>query len=192
MKALLAGSLLLLAACSGNGEPPAVRTTTGKPLAERVPAADGVAHVGKINDALYRGAQPDGEKGYAELAKEKGIRTVICLRKFHGSEEEAKKAGLNYVAIPITANIQSTPPSDEQVKLFFETVLDPAKQPVYFHCLHGKDRTGTMAAIYRIEVDGWTSEEAVEELHSFGYHTYYKDLIKFIRDYTPRGFAAPK
>ena len=66
------------------------------------------------------------------------------------------------------------------------------KQPVYLHCKVGRDRTGTFAAIYRIEVDGWTNEEAMEELQAFGYHDYYKDLINFVKKYKPKGFKAPK
>ena len=59
------------------------------------------------------------------------------------------------VEIPIQADVfGSEPPTDEQVREFFTVVLDPARQPVFFHCAHGKDRTGTMAALYRIEVDG--------------------------------------
>ena len=191
MRAILAGGLLLLGACGGNGGPPPANSNSGKAFAARLPDTDVLEHVARINDSLYRGAQPDGEEGYAAV-KEMGIKTVICLRNNHDYSEEVKKAGMEYVAIPIYAAIGSTPPSDEQVELFFNTVLDPSNQPVYFHCLHGKDRTGTMGAIYRIEVDGWTNEEAVEELQAFGYHSIYKDLIQFVRDYKPRGFARRK
>jgi hypothetical protein len=71
-----------------------------------------------------------------------------------------------------------------------EDPRDPAAQPVFFHCRHGKDRTGTMAALYRIEVDGWTNEEAIEEMLAFGYHTIYQDLIDYVRAYEPRGLGA--
>ena len=42
---------------------------------------------------------------------------------------------------------------------------------------------GTMAALYRIEVDGWSPSEAIEEMLAFGYHTYYESLINCVRDY---------
>ena len=41
-------------------------------------------------------------------------------------------------------------------------------------------------AIYRIEVDGWTNAEAIEEMQAFGYNDFYKDLIGYVRDYRPR------
>lgn len=96
---------------------------------------------------------------------------------------------MTYVEIPIRADIVSTPPTDEQVELFFKTVLDPDRQPVFFRCAHGKDRTGTMAALYRIEIDGWTPEQAIEEMQAFGYNDWFQDLIAYVRDYRPRGFG---
>ena len=182
--------VLVPAGCKSDTTPPPTATTSGRAMAERLEDSNGLEHVARLNAGLYRGAQPEGE-GFNAL-KAMGVKTIINLRYHHSSDEEAKKAGLNYVEIRIKANVTSRPPTDEQVKLFFDTVLDPAKQPVYFHCMVGKDRTGTMAALYRIEVDGWSNEEAIEELHSFGYHTYYKDLINFVREYKPRGFKAPE
>ena len=155
-------------------------------MAQRLDNRQGLEHVARINNNLYRGAQPT-EEGYRTL-KEMGIKTVICLRYRTSHRKEAEAAGLEYVELGIHADVGSTPPTAEQVKLFFDTVLDPSKQPVYWHCKHGKDRTGTMAAIYRIERDGWSNKEAEEELHAFGYHTIFKDLIAFVRDYKPRGF----
>jgi len=46
-----------------------------------------------------------------------------------------------------------------------------------------------MAALYRIEVDGWTPEQAIEEMDHFGFRDWYRDLDRFVRDYRPRGFA---
>jgi tyrosine-protein phosphatase SIW14 len=42
---------------------------------------------------------------------------------------------------------------------------------VLIHCKAGLHRTGIMAAIYRMEYNGWTREEALHELrsHGFGY-----------------------
>lgn len=177
--------------CSSESTPAApTQTSTGRAFAELLPDGKGLAKVAKIRPGLYRGSQPTAE-GYKTL-KEMGFKTVICLRRFNSGEKEVEAAGMEYVAIPIHADVGSTPPSDEQVKLFFDTVLDPARQPVYFHCKHGVDRTGTMAAIYRLERDGWNAKEAVEELQAFGYHDIFKDLIAFVRAYEPRGFKSPR
>jgi hypothetical protein len=47
-----------------------------------------------------------------------------------------------------------------------------------------------MAALYRIEVDGWTNDDAVAEMDALGYHDYYRDLKRFVRGYRRRGYAS--
>jgi len=43
------------------------------------------------------------------------------------------------------------------------------------HCRHGSDRTGTVVAGYRIAVDGWSKEMAIDEFINggFGYHSFW-------------------
>ena len=55
----------------------------------------------------------------------------------------------------------------------------------------GKDRTGTLCALYRMEQESWSNEDAEAELHAFGYHTVYDDLVGFVREYEPRGYGSP-
>jgi tyrosine-protein phosphatase SIW14 len=47
---------------------------------------------------------------------------------------------------------------------------DPKNYPILIHCKAGLHRTGCMAAIYRMEYQGWSPERAVEEMkdHGFG------------------------
>ncbi len=159
-------------------------------FAVRVPEAP-IENYACITPAILRGAQPDAQ-GLRYLAQQ-GCRTVINLRTHHSECEEAEALGLDCVELPLRADaFGSSAPTDEEVRRFFAIVLDPAAQPVFFHCAHGKDRTGTMAALYRIEVEGWTNEEAVAEMLAFGYHTIYEDLIEYVRTYRPRGFAPPR
>lgn len=178
------GGWLAFSGCIGGPDP------VHEPDFARRIEVDDIDNVGRIHDGLYRGGQP-GEAGYAWL-KAKGFRTVINLRTHHGEEEAVRKHGMEPVEFKVKADVfGSEPPTEEQIRAFFDVVLDPARQPVYFHCLHGADRTGTMAAIYRIEVEGWAPEKAIREMQVFGYHDYYKDLIEFVRSYRPRGYKAP-
>jgi len=180
---------LILAACGS--DPSQTATSTGKAFARRIPAAAGVENLALIAPGVYRGAQPTAA-GFRTL-KEMGVRTVIGFRSYHSSGKDVEAAGMSAVELPIQADLLgSEPPAEEQIATFFKTVLDPSRKPVFFHCAHGKDRTGTMAALYRIEVDGWTSAEAIEEMQAFGYHDNYQDLIEFVRKYVPRGYAKMK
>jgi protein tyrosine phosphatase (PTP) superfamily phosphohydrolase (DUF442 family) len=184
--ALLA--VALLASCCSGEEPHATPRAGAPAFAEPLPSLP-VENAARIADGVYRGAQPDAA-GLKAL-KELGVRTVVSFRSHHSERKEAEALGLEVVEIPMQADIESEPPTDADVRRFFEVVLDPAKRPVYFHCAKGKDRTGTMAALYRMEVDGWSNEDAIAEMERFGYHDYYKDLIRFLREYRPRGFRPP-
>ena len=77
------------------------------------------------------------------------------------------------------------------MRRFFEIALDPARRPLFIHCSHGKDRTGMMTGLYRIEAQGWEPAAAVEEMGFLGYHGWYHDLVNYVRNYHPRGYRAP-
>ena len=179
-------AVLALAACSGGA--PRAATTTGRPPARRIVGVPGLDNFARIDERLYRGAQPTPE-GYRKL-KEMGVKTVINFRSHHSYKKEIEALGMTCVELPLRADaVGSEPPTEEQLKKFFEVVLDPARQPVFMHCAGGKDRTGTLSSVYRIEVDGWSNDEAVEEMKSFGFHEVYTELMNYVKSYKPRGFG---
>jgi protein tyrosine phosphatase (PTP) superfamily phosphohydrolase (DUF442 family) len=136
----------------------------------------GLPNLHKINDNLYRGAQPSAE-GMRNL-KKMGVTTVINLRSFHSDRDEIGETGLAYEHIYMKA----WHPEDKEVVRFLQIVTDPRRQPVFFHCQHGADRTGTMCAIYRIAIQGWSKEDAIDEMVNGGYnfHGIWKNLKRYI------------
>jgi tyrosine-protein phosphatase SIW14 len=184
--------LLVVAQSCGGGQDASSGATqkwTGTRLcAQRIEGVQGVDNLAKVTPNLYRGAQPDAE-GFQAL-KNLGIKTVVNLRSYHGEKKEVESLGLRSVEIEVQADILgSTPPTEEDIRLFFQTVLDSKQQPVFVHCAHGKDRTGTMMALYRMEVDGWSADEAVAEMRYFGFHEIYEDLMTFVKQYKPKGYG---
>lgn len=152
---------------------------TNRPAAWAVPlAAEGVPNLHKVSDTLYRSAQPVG-MGMRELRK-MGIKTVVNLRAFHSDRDELEGTDLGYENI----DMKTWHPEREDVVRFLRIVTDPARQPVLVHCQHGADRTGTMCAIYRIVVQGWTKEEAVREMREggYGFHEIWKNLPAWIAE----------
>jgi protein tyrosine/serine phosphatase len=136
----------------------------------------GLPNLHKINDQLYRGAQPTVEG--MEALKKMGIRTVVNLRSFNSDRKEIGLTGLACEHIYMkTWHVE-----EHEVIRFLQIVTDTNRTPVFFHCMHGSDRTGTMCAIYRIAVQGWSKEEAIEEMTKgrYGYHTIWKNLVPFI------------
>ncbi len=148
-----------------------------------------VPNFAQVDDGLFRGAQPDAA-GFRALHA-LGVRTVVNLRLLHDDDPEDLPEGMEVVHIPMQAFLDSDPPTDEDVRRFFEVVLDPARRPAFVHCAHGKDRTGTMCALYRMEVQGWSAEDAFAEMQRLGFHDFYGDLERYVLAYRPRGFAPP-
>jgi len=147
-----------------------------KKWAERI-ELPGLPNLHKVSDDLYRGAQPTAE-GMKQLEK-LGVRTVVNLRSLHSDSDEIKGTGLTYEHIVMTPlNVD-----DKDVVRFLRIVSDSSQSPVFVHCQHGADRTGTMCAIYRIAVQGWNRDEAVEEMTKggFGFHSIWQSLPDYIR-----------
>ncbi|MBI4833629.1 MAG: tyrosine-protein phosphatase [Planctomycetes bacterium] len=134
----------------------------------------GLSNFAKLSDNVWRGAQPE-EEGFIQL-KKMGVKTVINLRNFHSDKDDIAGLGLQYVEIPLNAG-----DTDEaNVVKFLKAVTNSDNLPVFFHCQHGSDRTGMMAAIYRIYVEGWDKEKAIAELPVFGFHEIYDDIRDYI------------
>ncbi|MFC1884166.1 tyrosine-protein phosphatase [Thermodesulfobacteriota bacterium] len=137
---------------------------------------DGVPNLNKVSDVLYRSAQPTSE-GMKNL-KDIGVITVVNLRSFHSDRDEIEETSLAYEHIYMKA----WHPEGKEIIRFLRIVMDPKRTPVLVHCQHGADRTGTMCALYRIAVQGWTKEEAMIEMRDggFGFHGVWKNLINWI------------
>jgi protein tyrosine/serine phosphatase len=188
-KTLRATIFFALATCSARAQ--ILSNSTAQPAISRqdfgAPAEkikiQGVPNAGKINETLLRGAQPSAQ-GLAEL-KKLGVTTVIDLRGNRGpvawERAQVESLGMRFVNIPISG---WSPPSDRQVAEFLRlTKQDPA-QKIFVHCYYGKDRTAVMVAAYRIAAQNWTSDQAVAEMYSFGFHYHwYPGMKSYIRKF---------
>jgi protein tyrosine/serine phosphatase len=61
-------------------------------------------------------------------------------------------------------------------------IIKETDGPILIHCWHGSDRTGLVSAMYRIVFQGWTKEDAIDELtHGrYGHHTIYGNIPEYI------------
>ena len=136
----------------------------------------GCGNLYKVSEALYRGEQPTAE-GFQELEK-LGVKTVVNLRSLHSDRDKLEGTSLGHEHI----RMEAWDPQQEEIEAFLKIATDPEKQPVFVHCQHGADRTGTMVAVYRIVVEGWDKEKAIDEMQNgpFGFHEIFSGLPKFI------------
>src|SRR5260221_5684281 len=150
--------------------------------AERgVPAQHGILNFGKISDGLFRGAQPDAAA--ISNLQNLGIKTIIDLRMpkqvSKTEESQARAHGILYTNFPMHGLGR---PADEQVRQVL-SLIQTLPGPVFVHCQHGCDRTGTIIACYRIERDHWTRDAAFAEARQYGISQLERGMKSFVMDF---------
>ena len=149
-----------------------------------------ISNFGVVDGRIFRGAQPKGQD-YASL-KAIGVTTIIDLREDarSSSRAEAEAAGLKYVNIPL---VDKQTPTDANAAAFVKAVDDPANGVVYVHCAGGRHRTGSMIAVYRMTRDGWTLDQAYDEMLKYDFYTGggHGGFKTYVEDYYKRMKADP-
>jgi protein tyrosine/serine phosphatase len=140
----------------------------------------GAPNLHRITPDLYRAAQPDAE-GFAGLAA-LGIRHVISLRQTVDDAPLAKGSGLILHRLPMMSRHVGARNGAQVVKVMRLIAMARADGPVLLHCHHGADRTGTIAAVFRMVDQGWTHAAALDELLNggYGFHTLWRNIPRYV------------
>jgi protein tyrosine phosphatase (PTP) superfamily phosphohydrolase (DUF442 family) len=139
-------------------------------------AVTGIGNCYQLTTNLYRGAQPTAE-GIRHL-QALGVKTVISLRYLHSDKDVVAGTGLKSVRI----KMEPWHGDEDEVVMFLKAATNTNNLPVFVHCERGADRTGTMCAMYRIAVCGWSKEQALDELKhgGFGFNPMWQNLVSFV------------
>ena len=156
-------------------------------------SVSGIKDFAKVNDYLYRGAQPRDD-GLEQL-KKLGVDTIVDLRGvLHGVvDEERDRAhvlGIRLVYLP--GNGWSNP-TDDQIAQFFALMLERPRRRIFIHCWLGGDRSGVFIAAYRIAFEGWTAEQAVDEMREFHYlEFWHPGMRRYVEEFPERLAHSPQ
>lgn len=143
----------------------------------------GLPNLGKVHERLYRGAQPE-KPGWDEL-KKLGVEIVVNLRdekdKVSSEREAVEKLGLRYVSIPMHPLAR---PQSQDVAEFLELLRANSDKTIFVHCRRGAERTGVMLAAYRIAEEKWTPEQALAEMKTFHFRSFwFRHLKNYVREF---------
>lgn len=130
----------------------------------------------QMSPTLYRSALPDA--GAVALLEKLRVATVINFLPESDSNWLANPS-IEQVQLPYRTNHVD----DAQVLKALRAIqAAEAKGPVLMHCKHGSDRTGLIAAMYRVVVQGWSKEDALGEMTQggFGDNSHFKDGIRYM------------
>ena len=68
----------------------------------------------------------------------------------------------------------------------------PGEEKIFVHCRFGDDRTGVLVATYRMVMDKWSAEQAIQEMYFFGFNGFWHPAMKsFVRDFPGPGKYPP-
>ncbi|MFH1888938.1 MAG: dual specificity protein phosphatase family protein [Candidatus Omnitrophota bacterium] len=123
-----------------------------------------------VDPGVMRGSQPSA-KTLKALKEYYGVKTVLSLHNDVAvnkwEQRVVEELGMEFINIPLDASLEQKPQTIEQA---IEILGNKDNQPIFAHCKEGKDRTGLILAAYRIKYDNWSQEEALMEMHAYGYN----------------------
>ena len=148
----------------------------------------GVPNLVEFAPRMWRMGQPPTPAAWRELqARVEHARLDLLLVKLNddveGDDRPAEALGWTVVRVPM-------PPEDDKIWTVFQkpdpkvvhfavrTILNAhaAGKVVLWHCSHGRDRTGLVAAIVGMKLFGWTKDEAWQDMLAHGFRWELPDL----------------
>ena len=130
----------------------------------------------QMSPTLYRSALPDSAA--QPLLDKLHIATVINFLP-DADSSWLNTPGVAQVQLPYRTNHVD----DADVLAALRAIQTAQAQgPVLMHCKHGSDRTGLMAAMYRVVVQDWSKEDALNEMTQggFGENSHHKDGASYM------------
>jgi protein tyrosine/serine phosphatase len=148
----------------------------------------------KVAPGVYRANHPDHRRFKAYAAK--GIKTILNLRgaarQPHYLFEVESCVALGLTLVDIKLSARNAPPKKALLKLLklFQTM----EKPFLIHCKSGADRTGLVAALYLMVVEGQPLDVARKQLSFRFLHIRRSStgiLDHFFDTYETRNAASP-
>jgi protein tyrosine/serine phosphatase len=144
-----------------------------------------------VDNGIWRSAQPSIES--IAVMKKHGLKTVINLRadkENHLWESRVcDSLGIQYVHIPMDGR---EVPDTADINKILRVIENQQNQPLMFHCLGGKDRTGIVTAIYRLKNSDIGFEEENKEMLMYGYNEKeFPHLAEFVKGWREKYLKNP-
>ena len=143
-------------------------------------AIPGLPNLNQVAPNLYRSAQPTAE-GFAAAQSTLKVLTVINLRESQTDAALLKGVQIEEQSVPMNA---MSIKQEDVISALQLIKAGEAKGPVLLHCKHGADRTGVVIAMYRILYQGWSKEQAIDEMKNggFNFHSIFFNITTFVEN----------
>jgi len=143
----------------------------------------------RVTPTLYRCEQ--FTKAQVPELQKLGIRSAVDLRHNHSDDDLLKDSNIKAVRVP--TNTWAIDDAHIVAALAgIRRAEADGNVPVVVHCQHGADRTGVVCAMYRVVYQGWTPDEAIDELRhgGYGFHWIWLNIPRYIKKADAQKIAA--
>ena len=135
-----------------------------------------------VAPGVWRGHAPWLRGNYRQL-QEMGFQAVLDIR---GNQPRAsarerrmlERMGIIYIKVRMGFH----PLRDGTGERVLAALQNPPALPMYVHCNVDKDRSSAVIGVYRMRVQGWSREAAVEEANAFGIRRLFIGLNRYLRE----------
>ncbi len=130
----------------------------------------------KMDELLYRSALP--RENDVQWLQQKNVKTVINFYQKPDSVWLQDKS-IKQIHIPLRTDRID----DEDVILALRSIASARQNgKVLMHCKHGQNRTGLIAAMYRIVFEGWSKADAMVEMQQgYGGESRMDDATRYLQ-----------
>ena len=146
----------------------------GAPNSGRQNLAEGtsLAHFTQVDTQVFAGSKPTKDADF-EFLRLKGVKYILqadFLPALSGEErEKAEKFGMTYSSVEMNAS--AVAPQERHVNEILRIMR--TRQPIYLHCVLGRDRTSLLAGLYRIYFEGMSKKEAYQLMKEEGFRDVF-------------------
>ena len=156
---------------------------------------------------LYRCGQMTAD-GFTEAVEQLHIKLVINVQddfpdpdiydsflsnRTVKESELCRRLGVRYqfIAPDLVHPSEAAEKHPQSIDHFLALLDDKSNYPILLHCKAGLHRTGVLAAVYRMEYQGWTPGEAFREMKGHGYGPWACTaanlyVSQYVLNYSPR------
>ena len=142
-------------------------------------------------EKFYRCKQLSAER-FEHYINKFGIKTIVNLRGesdsgwWHDEKTIAHKHGVQHFDLPLSP---FNPPSIEEI-LALLYIYETTPRPILIHCLQGADRTGLAAAMWVLDQQEKSNDEAEKQFSLFYRHAElaFPQMHKFVANWRGRGW----
>ncbi|MEI6324899.1 MAG: dual specificity protein phosphatase family protein [Gemmataceae bacterium] len=161
---------------------------------------------------LYRSGQLTAA-GFRETIRDLGIKSVVNLQDEFPDPDIVKswydhstikeqalcaEMGVKYIHLMPDLISRNAKPGDRPkvIEGMLAAYDDKENYPMLVHCKAGLHRTGVLIAVYRMEYEGWSPDQAYREMRDHGYGdkacTEANDYVReYVLEYQPGQRKAP-